>query len=331
MHGPHQTIGIGERSVENEMAHFGQFEEFSEAFRDAGWGAEYTQLEAGRFHGQMLSTELGSAQISRCIWGKKVRHLGLPPKGTTALGVTLSQKGGRGRYLGQTFGLDDIIINADDNELEIIAAPTWNAAALVIPEQEICDQLETLTRREARSIVRSRSLATLTRDQGARLRRACHIYFRAVEGQLEANDPELPLESMAADLTALAISMIAEARIERLPKPGYSRRLEIFRRAEEYVRSCQYEALRVPDICRHIGTSERSLRYAFTELAGTSPAAYLKAQRLSRAHASLLDQDSSETQVKTVAYQYGFWHLGQFSKDYHQLFGELPSMTLAKA
>jgi hypothetical protein len=75
-------------------------------------------------------------------------------------------------------------------------------------------------------------LAKLTRAQSGRLRRACHDYFQLVEGQQEAGDPEFPLESMAADLTALAIGLIADARIEPLPKPGYLRRLEIFRRAD---------------------------------------------------------------------------------------------------
>jgi len=29
-----------------------------------------------------------------------------------------------------------------------------------------------------------------------------------------------------------------------------------------------------------------------------------------------------------IANQYGFWHMGQFAKDYNNLFGELPSETI---
>jgi AraC family ethanolamine operon transcriptional activator len=31
--------------------------------------------------------------------------------------------------------------------------------------------------------------------------------------------------------------------------------------------------------------------------------------------------------VKTVAFNWGFWHLGRFSAEYRRIFGELPSET----
>jgi len=31
-----------------------------------------------------------------------------------------------------------------------------------------------------------------------------------------------------------------------------------------------------------------------------------------------------------MANRHGFWHMGQFAKDYKNLFGELPSQTLSK-
>ena len=35
--------------------------------------------------------------------------------------------------------------------------------------------------------------------------------------------------------------------------------------------------------------------------------------------------------VQDVAARWGFWHMGQFSRDYKQQFGELPSVTLRRA
>jgi AraC family ethanolamine operon transcriptional activator len=74
---------------------------------------------------------------------------------------------------------------------------------------------------------------------------------------------------------------------------------------------------------------ERSLRYAFRDLLDTTPTAYLKAQRLNRAHHALRQADPSRVLVKQVALANGFWHLGQFAADYKRLFGESPSETLA--
>jgi AraC-like DNA-binding protein len=243
------------------------------------------------------------------------------------LGVTLSQQGGEGRYLGTPFGLDDILIVPDGTELQIVSAPTWRAAALAIPEEEFLDRMVTLIHADSPG---GPGLATLSRPQGARLRRACEDFFRATERHERSGDRDFPLRSMAVDLADFAMGLIAEGRIESVPKPGYLRRLEIFRKAEEIVRSSNGDVPRIPELCRVIGTSERSLRYAFESTAGVSPSAYLKAQRLSRVHATLLQSDPGETLVKTVAYQHGFWHLGQFSQDYRQLFGEAPSITLAR-
>ena len=37
---------------------------------------------------------------------------------------------------------------------------------------------------------------------------------------------------------------------------------------------------------------------------------------------------SSTYSVADAANEWGFWHMGQFAKDYRRMFGELPSETL---
>jgi AraC family ethanolamine operon transcriptional activator len=136
---------------------------------------------------------------------------------------------------------------------------------------------------------------------------------------------------MAADLVSLAIRSIVDSRFEPGPTPTVDRRLQILHKVEEYVESFSSQSFRIPDICHHVGVSERSLRYAFEDLAGLSPAAYLKAHRLSRVHSTLLEAEPNETLIETIAYEHSFWHLGQFSQDYRLAFGERPSETLARA
>ena len=58
--------------------------------------------------------------------------------------------------------------------------------------------------------------------------------------------------------------------------------------------------------------------------------AYLKTQQLNRIYRVFHDADPTDTSVKQVAIANGFSHLGQFSRDYKQLFGELPSETLRR-
>jgi len=318
-------------TIEIQSARFDDFEEFGAAFCDSGWENDYLQLERGRFRGQMLFTGSDSFQVSRYCWQKKLRHIGLQPKGTIVLGVTLSQQGNVGTYLGAPIALDTVIAQGDQAELEIISAPMWDTAALVIPESEFADQMEALTQRAPESPMKLRGLARLPGPQSARLRQECLGYFGVASALQQSPDLGLPLEAMAADLISLAIRFVVDSRIEPEPTPTLHRRVEIIRKAEEFVESFPGRSFRIPDVCRHIGTCERSLRYAFEDLAGISPAAYLKAHRLSRVHSALLEADSSETLVKAIAYEHHFWHLGQFARDYRLAFDERPSETLARS
>jgi AraC-like DNA-binding protein len=74
--------------------------------------------------------------------------------------------------------------------------------------------------------------------------------------------------------------------------------------------------------------SERTLQYAFRERFGLTPAAFLKARRLARVRTALRRAHPRETLVADVMGEHGFWHVGQFARDYRASFGELPSETL---
>ena len=74
----------------------------------------------------------------------------------------------------------------------------------------------------------------------------------------------------------------------------------------------------------------RTLSRAFKKRYGMGPMTFLKERRLEHAQRTLLAADSESTSVTEIATQLGFYHLGQFSKDYRQAFQELPSETLRR-
>jgi AraC family ethanolamine operon transcriptional activator len=74
--------------------------------------------------------------------------------------------------------------------------------------------------------------------------------------------------------------------------------------------------------------SERTMQYAVKEYYGVAPKAYLKVRRLNRVRQHHWKADPTTERVNEIAYQHGFWHMGQFAADYKKLFRELPSDTL---
>ena len=87
--------------------------------------------------------------------------------------------------------------------------------------------------------------------------------------------------------------------------------------------------LTVREVCRSVGVSERTLRYAFREQLGVTPKQYLQLVRLGGVRRDL-QLAAPGVKIADVANRWGFWHMGQFAADYRRQFGELPSETLTR-
>jgi AraC family ethanolamine operon transcriptional activator len=86
----------------------------------------------------------------------------------------------------------------------------------------------------------------------------------------------------------------------------------------------------IGEICDLLGTSRRSLELSFRKYVGVPPKRYLKMLRLDRCRETLARSAPQEASVGEIARRYGFWHMGQFARDYRALFDERPGETLAR-
>ena len=78
-----------------------------------------------------------------------------------------------------------------------------------------------------------------------------------------------------------------------------------------------------------IGASPRVLQYAFQDTLEITPMSYILNRKLHAARSDLKRSGADvRSQVTRIAMLYGMYHLGRFSTNYKQLFGELPSSTL---
>lgn len=102
-------------------------------------------------------------------------------------------------------------------------------------------------------------------------------------------------------------------------------------RARQYIDEHLDHALTLASVCQASYVSPRALEYGFREIFGVSPMAYIRCARLSRVRRELHCSAYTSGRITQLAMKWGFWHLSQFSKDYYDLFGELPSITLGRA
>jgi transcriptional regulator GlxA family with amidase domain len=84
----------------------------------------------------------------------------------------------------------------------------------------------------------------------------------------------------------------------------------------------------VEDIAEATGLSVRTLQEGFRRFLDTTPMSHLREVRLRHVREELAAADPTSTTVTETATRWGFLHSGRFSAQYHQRFGELPSVTL---
>jgi AraC-like DNA-binding protein len=90
------------------------------------------------------------------------------------------------------------------------------------------------------------------------------------------------------------------------------------------------QALYVPELCKEIGASARTLLACCQEHLGMGPKHYLLLRRMHFVRRALRESSRPDTTVTEIATRYGFWQFGRFAVEYKALFGESPSTTLAR-
>jgi len=105
-------------------------------------------------------------------------------------------------------------------------------------------------------------------------------------------------------------------------------RSEIIRRAEKILEERDHVSVR--ELATAAQVPERTLRKAFKEFFGVGPARYLQLRNLHTIYRALRKAEPDETSVSQVFMEHGEWEFGRVAGRYRQLFGDLPSETLAR-
>jgi len=103
----------------------------------------------------------------------------------------------------------------------------------------------------------------------------------------------------------------------------------LFQRMLGHVEANIKNELGVEELAAHCGVSVRTVYNLFAKHLSTTPRLYIKQMKFKSLQQALLTQPALRN-VTEAALDYGFTHLGRFSSDYKQMFGELPSETLRR-
>ena len=126
---------------------------------------------------------------------------------------------------------------------------------------------------------------------------------------------------------ALALLLVTAQASTRRDASTTRMRNRVLRRALEIMDDRADAPPGMRELCVLCNTSLPTLQRAFLERFGMGPKAYLTALRMNRARQDLLARTHGN-RVADAANRWGFWHMGQFAKDYRKIFNCLPSEDL---
>lgn len=297
------------------------------------WDLRYEQLSHGRFEGLVHHIQLPEMRLVREHCSVAVRQRGRFDAGSYGFAMAVHAPE-PAIFNGQKVDPDGVMLGRNQ-ELDLCTPAGFDLMAVVVQESLLVPLWQSLYGKPPSAWMESQ-LVVPARPVPAQALRGLHLKAMEDAAALLARQQSA---AAAPDMSNTAALQLRDALLiewlEALPEsvdasalPSALARKRLVDRACELMLSRPDEPLSMLEVCRRVGASRRKLNYCFQEALGVSPLKYLRAVRLNGVRRELrIGQEA----VQDVATRWGFWHLGQFSREYKQQFGELPSQTLAVA
>lgn len=283
------------------------------------WTQEYDQVSPGRFYGRIDELHLGGVQVynehsshalrQQCLVWPDAIWFGLPSHRAEC------------RVDGQSLDATDVICRPGSTPFELVTPAAFDMLGIVIREQDLLAAAASQgigisaddTRRVARLKLPEQTLQNLY-----------YLVSRIVRSATDRVDSHIH-----RDLLVLALLETLERETpNHTVAPSFLHRKAVVERIKDYVEHARDLPVTMTELCELACVSRRTLQYSFESILGISPLQFLRMTRLNRVKRML--STGRQTSVSDAAAYNGFYHLSQFSADYKQLFGELPSQTLAR-
>ena len=297
-----------------------------EDLRDAVYGAglEATQVSTGPLSGNLTFARRDDVLYSSGLIDGQVALRGPLSSDRITVGVGLRMGSGTRHWLEETGSGAVGVFNAGDEHDAFYTRGSLYATATLS-----LDQLEQLAAREElvldRPVLGGTGLHARPLE-GSTLRRIRHAFELVHAGSRDA----MRGTGIAQELLRALIGHLGRA-----PRVGNrvgrsDAHAMIVRRARAYIVEHLAEPICPDTLAQAALTSRRTLFRAFAEILGDTPQIYVMRLRLHRIRNDLASDEERACTVALIANQWGISELGRMARRYRDLFGELPSDTLAK-
>ncbi len=290
------------------------------------WNLDFRQLDRGPFRGELLQIGTPSLMFARAQFDRTLHQRGDAPRGFRTIAIPASTELLLD-WRGYQVRSNDLLVFPKGRDLDSVSQPDFDMFVYSVPENRLASAGARLGVPDIVEHLDSVNFLKCCPCCLQQLRRTLDQLCRQLNARPTLFKNQAFIDELEDSFFTQLVRAIFPAR-QAIP----ASRLRDFglQRAEAYLEKHAGDPPTVADLCAAAGVSERTLEYAFRERFGLTPKAYLRAYRLNRVRTDLLRADWLATTVAGIANRWGFWHIGQFARDYRMMFGENPSATLRR-
>ena len=301
-------------------ASFQDMGQYSDAI---GWDLDFRQIDPGPLKAGVTAVEMRYGMLMKVGFNRKFHQVGCAPKGSLTFGIPSLDIGDFVWCAANTGGGALLNFNQDGG-FESTSLAGFNGCTFSFD----ADALQTF----AASIGYEHPLGNLVRRNSCwytpetiLLSQHLSRLFRALDHvgpDILRMNAELINEEIAS---VLLETLCTQTEKGQVVSSGY--RHMVLKKSMNILMDPERLPITVAQLCAEVSTSQSTLRRLFLAEFGITPKSYIKARCLSGVRDEL-SRAAPETYIVDVANRWGFWHMGQFARDYRTMFSELPSEML---
>ena len=297
-----------------------EFDDVDLLAQGVGWEVDFRQLDAGRFSAAANLVATPGVTVMRISLGRDLHQRGLAPSGTRTYGlVDPDAPDVRWHGVDACGGLLDF---NDPGGFDGVSSSGMRGLTLSIDESLLTETAVALGL-DGHSV--EKAIGPVWHDAGdGRLFALRHRLQALVSDNRHAQNP-LADREFEQSLASEVLMLTSPTSTGPAPE-SWRRHRRVLDRALEHIEGDLEGELTVATLCSGIGVSNSTLERVFRSQLGTTPKKYINRLRLQRARRDLVASGDA-IPIADIANRWGFWHLGQFARDYRRQFHELPRDT----
>ena len=301
------------------------FQNMAQYGDSVGWDLDFRQLEKGTLDAGVCAIKMAFGVILQVNFNRAFHQVGCAPKDQLTFGVPDVGVGEFGWCAAQAKG--GTILNFNLNSgFEGVSPSGFNGHTFSFDASALQDFAVSLGFDTAlSSLIESSSYWNTpgTIALGHHLRQFSRVLARDGPDVLNAYSEMINEEIAACVLECLY------GESDEYDVISTGQKHLVLKRSMEILNDPDRLPITVASLCAEVSTSLSTLKRVFLAEFSVLPKTYIRSRCLSAVRDDLA-KFSPGTRIADVANKWGFWHMGQFARDYRAMFGELPSTTLKR-